>query len=121
MTLTAILERTREIGLMKAVGATHRDVMAIFISEAAIIGLIGGIIGLAVGWTAGQAVNFLGLLYLTNQPAEMGMTTPLLTVYTPQWLPFMSVLLATSVGALSGIYPALRAATLEPVLALKYE
>ncbi len=117
----AILERTREIGLMKAVGATHRDVMSIFISEAAFIGLSGGGLGLIVGWAAGQVINFFGLLYLASQPAEAGMSTPLLSVYTPEWLPWLSLALATLVGALSGVYPALKAATLEPVAALKVE
>lgn len=117
----AILERTREIGLMKAVGATHRDVMGIFVVEAAIIGFLGGLGGLLVGWTAGQMVNFLSLVYMTNQPVQMGILPPSLSVYTPDWLPYLALLLATLTGVLAGLYPALRAATLEPVLALRYE
>ena len=117
----AILERTREIGLMKAIGATNRDVLSIFLGEAAGIGLIGGIGGLAVGWLAGLAVNVVTLPYLASQAAQMGSPPPEAAVYTPVWLPAFAVLFATLIGLLSGLYPALRAATLVPVIALKYE
>src|SRR6266545_1789133 len=63
----SILERTREIGLMKAVGATNRDVLAIFLGEAGGIGFIGGIGGVALGWSAGQVINVLALAYLAGQ------------------------------------------------------
>ena len=66
----AILERTREIGLMKAVGATNRDVLSIFLGEAAGIGFIGGIGGLVLGWSAAQILNVLAMSYLAGQAAE---------------------------------------------------
>jgi putative ABC transport system permease protein len=119
----AILERTREIGLMKAVGATNRDVLSIFLGEAAGIGLIGGLGGVVVGWSAGQIINVLGQVYLagqaTQQPGGMGATT--ISVSTPGWLLVFALVFATLVGLGSGIYPALRAATIIPVEALKYE
>lgn len=117
----AILERTREIGLMKAIGATNRDVLSIFLGEAAGIGLVGGMGGVAVGWLVGQAVNVYTLPYLMTQAAQMGTPPPEAAVYTPVWLPVFAVLFATLIGLVSGLYPALRAATLVPVIALKYE
>lgn len=117
----AILERTREIGLMKAIGATNRDVLSIFLGEAAGIGLVGGMGGVAVGWLVGQAVNVYTLPYLMTQAAQMGTPPPEAAVYTPVWLPVFAILFATLIGLVSGLYPALRAATLVPVIALKYE
>lgn len=117
----AILERTREIGLMKAVGATNRDVLSVFLGEAAGIGLIGGVGGVTLGWSAGQIINALGLVYLANQAAQTGGPPPSVVVFTPVWLPIFALIFATLIGLVSGLYPALRAATLVPVLALKYE
>jgi putative ABC transport system permease protein len=117
----AILERTREIGLMKAVGATNRDVLSIFLGEAAGIGLIGGLGGILVGWSAGQIINVLALAYLAAQAAETGGIPPSGAVYTPLWLPVSALIFSIIVGLVSGLYPALRAATLIPVNALKYE
>ncbi len=117
----AILERTREIGLMKAIGATNRDVMSIFLGEAAGIGLVGGLGGVLFGWTAGQIINVLALAYLAGQSASQGGPPPSVAVYTPAWLPIFVVVFATLIGLLSGLYPALRAATLVPIQALKYE
>ena len=118
----AILERTREIGLMKAVGATNRDVLSVFLGEAAGIGLVGGVGGIFIGWSAGQVINVLALAYLAGQAAQTGgMPPPAMAVYTPPWLPAFALLFATLIGLLSGLYPALRAATLIPVNALKYE
>ncbi|MDW8327612.1 MAG: ABC transporter permease [Anaerolineales bacterium] len=119
----AILERTREIGLMKAVGATNRDVLSVFLGEAAGIGFIGGLGGVILGWAASQVVGVLSLVNLASQsgqgPGFFGPTV--LAVETPLWLMAGSLVFATLVGLVSGLYPALRAATLVPVLALKYE
>ena len=117
----AILERTREIGLMKAVGATNRDVLSIFLGEAAGIGFIGGLGGAFAGWAAGHIIQILGLAYMAQQTAESGGPPPSLSIYTPSWLIVFAIAFATLIGLLSGIYPALRAATLVPVKALKYE
>ncbi len=117
----AILERTREIGLMKAIGATNRDVLSIFLGEAAGIGFIGGVGGLVLGWSAAQILNVLAMSYLAGQAASQGGLPPTVAVYTPVWLPIFALVFATLVGLLSGLYPALRAATLVPLNALKYE
>jgi len=117
----SILERTREIGLMKAVGATNGNVLSVFLGEAAGIGLIGGLGGVALGWAAGQVINAVALSYLAGQAAQTGGLPPGVAVYTPPWLPLFSLIFATGIGLLSGLYPALRAATLQPVAALKYE
>lgn len=117
----AILERTREIGLMKAIGATNRNVLSIFLGEAAGIGFVGGLGGVALGLLANEAINILTLPYLASQAAEMGGPPPEAAVFTPAWLPLFAILFATIIGLLSGLYPALRAATMVPVIALKYE
>jgi putative ABC transport system permease protein len=118
----AILERTREIGLMKAVGATNRDVLGVFLGEAAGIGFLGGLGGTLLGWAGGQALNVVALAYLAGQAADSGgAPPPSVAVFTPAWLPIAALVFATLIGLLSGLYPALRAATLAPVDALKYE
>ena len=117
----SILERTREIGLMKAVGATNRDVLSIFLGEAAGIGFIGGLGGIVIGWLAAQGMNVLALAYLAGQASQQGGAPPSVAVYTPIWLPIFALVFSTLIGMLSGLYPALRAATMIPVQALKYE
>ncbi len=117
----AILERTREIGLMKAVGATNRDVLSVFLGEAAGIGFLGGLGGVLLGWSAGQVINVVAVAYMAGQNAGMGGQITSVAVVTPTWLPLFALVFATFIGLLSGLYPALRAATLIPVNALKYE
>jgi putative ABC transport system permease protein len=117
----AILERTREIGLMKAVGASNRDVLAIFLGEAAGIGFIGGLGGIVISWGLGQVLNVIVLGYLAGQAAQTGAPPPTGAIATPLWLPTAALLFATLMGLVSGLYPALSAATLAPVAALKYE
>ncbi|MEW5829766.1 MAG: ABC transporter permease [Chloroflexota bacterium] len=117
----AILERTREIGLMKAIGATNRDVLLIFLGEAAGIGFVGGLGGIFSGWLAGQIINVVALVYLAGQAAEQGGLPPSVAASTPLWLLLFALVFATFIGLLSGLYPALRAATMVPVTALKYE
>ena len=117
----AILERTREIGLMKAIGATNRDILSIFLGEAAGIGFVGGVGGVVLGWSAGQIINVLAVAYLAGQAAQQGSPPPTSAVSTPVWLPVFAIIFSTLIGLLSGLYPALRAATMVPVTALKYE
>lgn len=117
----AILERTREIGLMKALGATNRDVLSVFLGEAAGIGFLGGLGGVILGWSGGQIINVLAISYLAGQAAQQGGPPPSEAVLTPLWLPISALIFATLIGVISGLYPALRAATLVPINALKYE
>lgn len=117
----SILERTKEIGLMKAVGATNRDVLSLFLGEAAGIGFVGGLGGVLAGWLAGQMLNVVAVVYLAQQAAQQGGVPPSVAVYTPLWLPIFVLLFSIFIGMISGLYPALRAATMIPVLALKYE
>lgn len=117
----AILERTREIGLMKAVGATNRHVLSVFLGESAGIGFLGGLGGVVLGWGLGQVANVFVLAYLAGQSVETGAPPPTVAVATPLWLPIFALVFATLMGLLSGLYPALGAATLSPITALKYE
>lgn len=120
----AIYERTREIGLMKAVGATNRDVLSVFLAEAGGIGLLGGIGGILVGIGLGALIDLIAGTYLAAQAVQSGATAADVTIsviHTPLWLPVFALLFSVMVGAASGLYPAMRAAGLNPVAALKYE
>ncbi len=117
----AILERTREIGLMKAVGATNKDVLSIFLGEAAGIGFLGGLGGVLIGWGGSAILNVVALSYYASQVSQQGGLVPSMATSTPFWLPVFALGFATVIGLLSGLYPALHAASLVPVNALKYE
>jgi putative ABC transport system permease protein len=122
--LMAIYERTREIGLMKAVGATNRDVMSVFLAEAGSIGLLGGIGGVLLGMGLGALIDLVASTYLAAQAVQSGASATdasFSIIHTPLWLPIFALLFSTLVGVISGVYPAVRAASLSPVTALKYE
>jgi putative ABC transport system permease protein len=112
----AILERRREIGILKALGAADRDVRGLFFAEAGVMGLFGGIVGVGLGWAIGRALNFATNIYLKKQglPAIDLSSVPL-------WLVGSAIAFAFIVSMLAGIYPASRAAKLNPVEALRYE
>jgi putative ABC transport system permease protein len=112
----AILERRREIGIMKAIGASDRDVKTLFFAEAGAMGILGGIVGVALGWAIGQAINLGTNIYLKRQslPPEHFWAVP-------WWLVAFGIIFAFVVSLLSGLYPAGRAARLDPVQALRYE
>ena len=117
----AIYERTKEIGIMKAIGATNRDVLQIFLSEAGAIGFIGGVFGVGLGWLLGKVID----IYFTAQQTQANIGSPdattSSTVVTPLWLVLFALLFATIIGVLSGVYPALRAASMKPLRALRTE
>ena len=108
---TSVLERTREIGVMKAIGARKSAIVLIFLLEAGIIGLVGGIIGLALGAAISYGVAAIA--------AHLGFD--FLVVRLTLRITLVTLLLAFGVGALSGIAPAYRAASLKPIDALHYE
>jgi putative ABC transport system permease protein len=112
----AILERRREIGIMKAIGASDGDVKKLFFAEAGAMGILGGIVGVALGWLIGQAINFGTNIYLKRQslPPEHFWAVP-------WWLVAFAIVFAFVVSLVSGLYPAGRAARLDPVQALRYE
>jgi putative ABC transport system permease protein len=112
----AILERRREIGIMKAIGASDSDVKKLFFAEAGAMGILGGIVGVVLGWAIGQVINFGTNIYLKRQsiPPEHFWAVPL-------WLVVFSISFAFIVSLISGLYPAARAARLDPVQALRYE
>ena len=112
----AILERRREIGVLKALGAADRDVRQLFFAEAGVMGLAGGVFGVLLGWAIGRAIQFATMIYLKRQ----GMNPP--NIWSvPWWLVLGAIAFAIVVSLASGIYPASRAARLDPVEALRYE
>jgi putative ABC transport system permease protein len=112
----AILERRREIGIMKAIGASDGDVKKIFFAEAGAMGILGGMLGVVMGWAIGQIINAGTNVYLKSQsfPPEHFWAVP-------WWLVVFAIGFAFIVSLVSGLYPAGRAARLDPVQALRYE
>ncbi len=112
----AILERRREIGIMKALGASDRDIKRLFFAEAGAMGLAGGLAGVALGWAIGRVINFGTNIYLRRQELP-----PETIWWVPWWLVVGAIVFAVVVSLVSGLYPAARAAKLNPVQALRYE
>jgi putative ABC transport system permease protein len=112
----AILERRREIGIMKAIGASDGDVKKLFFAEAGAMGILGGVVGVALGWAIGQVINLGTNVYLKRQsfPPEHFWAVP-------WWLVLFAILFSFLVSLAAGLYPASRAARLDPVQALRYE
>jgi putative ABC transport system permease protein len=112
----AILERRREIGILKALGAADRDVRRLFFAEAGVMGLAGGLFGVLLGWAIGRAIQIATMIYLKRQ----GVNAP--NIWTvPWWLVAGAIVFSVVVSLASGMYPASRAAKLDPVEALRYE
>ena len=113
---TAVLERTKEIGVLKALGARRRDVLLLFVAEAAVIGLAGGLIGSVVA---------VGLAQLGNSAVDRlthGVAGSGLDVFRPDvWIVVAALALAVLLSTVSGLLPAMRAALQDPVKALRYE
>lgn len=118
----AIYERTKEIGIMKAVGASRRDIMSIFLTESGMIGFLGGIFGAVVGLLGGQVINLAIKYYAMQSTQGSGqVSTDLNLIYTSPLLVLFSILFATVVGLMAGVFPSLRAADMSPLGALRHE
>src|SRR5262249_1280715 len=111
----AILERRREIGVLKALGASDRDVRQLFFAEASVMGIAGGALGVLLGWGIGRIIQFVTAAYLRQQgiPAEN-------IWLVPWWLVAGAMAFSLVVSLAAGMYPASRAAKLDPVEALRY-
>jgi putative ABC transport system permease protein len=108
--LVSVTERTREIGLRKALGARKRDILIQFLTESSLLSLFGGLIGIGLGWLIAYGVGLIAAANATELTPVVGIDAVLL-----------ATLFSTAVGLFFGIYPANRAANLEPVEALRYE
>lgn len=112
----AILERRREIGVLKALGAADSDIKRLFFVEAGVMGLLGGIGGVIFGWLIGRALTLATNIYLKRQELP---SVEIASV--PLWLVLFGIGFAVFVSLIAGLYPASRAAKLNPVEALRYE
>jgi hypothetical protein len=114
----AIVERRREIGVLKALGASEGEIRAVFLAESGAIGLLGGLLGIAAGWVVIRVGVAVGTAWLESM-GEVGMAgftfglTPTLTA--------LALLFGVGVSLAAGLYPAARAARLDPVAALRAE
>jgi len=108
--LVSVTERTREIGLRKAIGARKRDILIQFLTESSLLSLFGGLIGIGLGWLIAFIVGRIAASSGTPFTPVVGLDAVLL-----------ATIFSTAVGLFFGLYPANRAANLEPVEALRYE
>jgi len=114
--IVSAMERTREIGIMKATGAKDNFILKGFLFESALIGLVGGITGVVLGYLGSK---ILEVLVIRLNIARMGANA--FSPYIPIWLIPFSIGLAVLITVLSGFYPAWRASKLDPVEAIRYE
>ena len=108
--LVSVTERTKEIGLRKAIGARKRDILIQFLTESSLLSMFGGIIGIGLGWTIAFIVGLIAAANNTELTPVVGIDAILL-----------ATIFSTAVGLFFGIYPANRAANLQPVEALRHE
>lgn len=109
---TSVLERTKEIGVMKAIGAKNSDILLIFLFEAGLLGLVGGAIGIGIGIGLGKTVEYIAVNFLG---------TDFLQAVFPWYLIAGALTFSFLIGTFSGILPAIQAAKLRPATALRYE
>jgi putative ABC transport system permease protein len=104
--LVSVTERTREIGVRKALGARQREIITQFMTEAVVLTFLGGLLGMAVGWL----IPMIGRFVFPDLPMSV-----------PLWAAATGVVVSVGIGLFFGIWPANKAARLDPVEALRYE
>ena len=115
--IMSILERTREIGIMKAIGAEDREIKLIFFVEAAVLGLVGGVMGVLAAWGIDAIANRLAYRFVLKPQGASFVDFFSL----PLWLTVGAILFALVVSILAALYPAARAARIDPVRALRHD
>jgi putative ABC transport system permease protein len=112
----SLLERTNEIGIMRAIGAAPRDIKKIFLGESIMIGFLGGVSGILLGIICSEILNWSFNLLASNLGGE-----PVRLFSYPIWFIAFIILLSTIVGLVGGMWPARRAASMNPLEALRYK
>ncbi|HUS99124.1 MAG TPA: ABC transporter permease [Candidatus Thermoplasmatota archaeon] len=115
--LTSVMERTREIGIMKAIGATTRDIMSIFIIEGVLMSGVGGSIGIILGVFGSQALTLILGSFMSMGGGSSFQLVPIITITSV----VLAIAVSLIVGVLSSLYPAWRAARMSPIEAVRYE
>ena len=110
---TSVLEKTKEIGTMKAIGAKNRDILMIFLFNSAMVGLVGGILGVMLGALVSALFPMIGVTMMRGGSGTSISLSPDLMAF--------GLVLAVLIGVISGVVPAYRASKLKPVDALRYE
>jgi ABC-type antimicrobial peptide transport system permease subunit len=112
----SLLERTQDIGIMRSIGASRRDIRNLFLIESTLIGLAGGVLGIILGFIGSVLFN-LGLALLARVLGGQAVNV----FYTPPWFLGFIIVFSTLVGFITGVFPARRAARLNPLRALRYK
>ncbi|KKQ60250.1 MAG: Cell division protein FtsX [Parcubacteria group bacterium GW2011_GWE2_38_18] len=112
----ALLERINEIGIMRSIGASKLDIMVLFLIESLLMGFLGGVGGIAVGYLAGELANF-GINIMAKNFGGQALNL----FYRPMWFIGFILIFSSVIGFLTGVYPARKAATINPLTALKYK
>ena len=115
--IMSIFERTREIGIMKAIGAEDREIKLIFFFEAAVLGLTGGIVGTILAWAIDAIANRMAYRFILKPQGASFVDFFSL----PPYLSLGAILFALLVSILAALYPAARAARIDPVQALRHD
>lgn len=109
--LMAVMERTNEIGVMKATGATNKHILLVFLAESSLVGMIGGLVGIIFGFIISKAIQVVGQIYIGG----------IFTTVISKELVIGALVFSLFLGIISGVYPAWKAAQMSPVEALRYE
>lgn len=112
----SLLERTNEIGIMKSLGASNRDIRFLFLTESVMIGTFGGVGGVLIGFLGTKIID-LGFNFLASRLGGQSVDV----FYTPTWFILFILLFSTIIGLVTGVYPAERASKLNPLVALRYK